>query len=147
MVPAGTIASGDLGITEDEVPGNGEWDSPPFAIPGEDENEGLPAVEGGEAGGDEEGLKDSAAIRDGSPSSAENDEQGIAALSDNGESDTSGEGDGWAAVPPPVEAPEEGGISASAVEGQAGKPAFAVNTASPTIVGFGGKQWAVIGYK
>jgi len=27
----------------------------------------------------------------------------------------------------------------------AGLPAFAVNTASPTLVGFGGKQWAVIG--
>ena len=29
---------------------------------------------------------------------------------------------------------------------QAGLPTFAVNTATPTIIGFGGKQWAVIGY-
>ena len=29
---------------------------------------------------------------------------------------------------------------------QAGLPTFAVNTDSPTLVGFGGKQWAVIGY-
>ena len=29
---------------------------------------------------------------------------------------------------------------------QAGLPTFEVNTATPTIVGFGGKQWAVIGY-
>ena len=38
-------------------------------------------------------------------------------------------------------------VTASAAIGiQAGVPTFAVNTAAPTIIGFGGKQWAVIGY-
>jgi len=36
--------------------------------------------------------------------------------------------------------------SAFAAGIQAGTPAFAVNTAYPTIVGFGGRQWSVIGY-
>ena len=36
--------------------------------------------------------------------------------------------------------------AALAVDMQAGTPTFTVNTASPTIVGFGGKQWAVIGH-
>jgi len=38
-------------------------------------------------------------------------------------------------------------ITASAAVGiAAGVPTFTVNTASPTLIGFGGKQWAVIGY-
>jgi len=36
--------------------------------------------------------------------------------------------------------------SAADINIQAGLPTFAVNTDSPTIVGFGGKEWAVIGY-